>query len=685
MNLLRLPIWFWRAGFLTYALILVFLTHIPGVSIPGPVPRPDLFVHIVAFGLWNALAIRCGWFGRWGSLGNIALTSVLAAAWSGLDEYTQQFFGRVTAWDDFFANLLGVGTGAAIAAVWARTSGWIGGKHGGSGPFEPKEDAIARTPHGEKAMGSGVRTVSGLTLVSRIAGLGRDLVTVRVFGDTMVGSAFAAAFAIPNLFRRLFGEGALSAAFLPEYVKLDKEDPDRRDGLAVGVLFVLLLVTGALTVLIELALAAVLILSPPDEARDLSLRLVMLMLPFMPMVCCAAILGAMLQSHGRFAPAAAAPILLNGCIIAAASVHFFTPIVNLEMDPKITAHLVALAALVAGVAQVGWCVEALGGLPRFRRKIGDLGGSGRRVFVAFIPMVIGLGTIQLNALVDTLIAMWPVWVGPTIGGYDYPLDERSNAILTYTQRLYQFPLGVFGIAVATVAFPMLSRVASEPHAFVRTLKSAARLSLFIALPASVGLVLVRGDLTGVVFGGGEHAFSDDGLARSSAVLLGYAVAVWAYSLNHVFVRAFYAHGDTMTPLKVAVGVLGLNLALNLILIWFLREAGLAWSTAICAVLQTCVLAVLVRRFTPEDDPRGGADARGVGKILLTTLVMGAGVGALLWLWPEPSSWGGTLLRLGAACALGGSLYGAAAFAMRLDELKTLLGQSDRRRDEYTVL
>ncbi|TVS03703.1 MAG: murein biosynthesis integral membrane protein MurJ [Phycisphaerales bacterium] len=684
MNLLRLPIWFWRAGFLTYALILVFLTHIPGVSIPGPVPRPDLFVHIAAFGLWNALAIRCGWFGRWGSLRNVALTSLLAAAWSGLDEYTQQFFGRVTAWDDFFANLLGVGTGAAIGVVWAKVSGWLDDKLGGSGPFEPQEDARARTPQGEKAMGSGVRTVSGLTLVSRVAGLGRDLVTVRVFGDTMVGSAFAAAFAIPNLFRRLFGEGALSAAFLPEYVKLDKEDPDRRDGLAVGVLFVLLLVTGALTVVIELALAAVLILSPPDEARDLSLRLVMLMLPFMPMVCCAAILGAMLQSHGRFAPAAAAPILLNGCIIGAASVHFFTPIVNLEMDPKVTAHLVALAALVAGIAQVGWCVEALGGVSRFRRKIGDLGGSGRRVFKAFIPMVIGLGTIQLNALVDTLIAMWPVWVGPTIGGYDYPLDERSNAILTYTQRLYQFPLGVFGIAVATVAFPMLSRAASDPNAFVRTLKSAARLSLFIALPASVGLVLVRGDLTGVVFGGGEHAFSDDGLARSSAVLLGYAVAVWAYSLNHVFVRAFYAHGDTMTPLKVAVGVLGLNLALNLVLIWFLREAGLAWSTAICAILQTCVLAVLVRRFTPADDPRGGADARGVSKILLTTLVMGAGVGALLWLWPEPATWVGTLLRLGAACALGGVLYGAAAFAMRLDELKTLLGQSDRRRDEYTV-
>lgn len=172
------------------------------------------------------------------------------------------------------------------------------------------------------AMGRDTRTVAGLTLVSRVLGLGRDLVTVRVFGDTAVGSAFAAAFAIPNMFRRLFGEGALSAAFIPEYTRLADSDGPRADALASLVVGSLALVTGAITLALELAILGVLVFAPGDAERVLSLRLVMVCLPFMPLICTAAILGGMLQARGRFGPWAAAPVILNLCIIAVSLPYF---------------------------------------------------------------------------------------------------------------------------------------------------------------------------------------------------------------------------------------------------------------------------------------------------------------------------------------------------------------------------
>jgi putative peptidoglycan lipid II flippase len=194
--------------------------------------------------------------------------------------------------------------------------------------------------------------------------------------------------------------------------------------------------------------------------------------------------------------------------------------------------------------------------------------AGRTVLQRFGPVALGLGTLQLNTFLDTLIAMWPTWVGPTILGAAYPLDEASNVILSLTARLYQFPLGVFGIAIASAAFPLLARHADNPPLFIETLRRGIRLSLFVGLPASAGLVLVRSDITSVLFGHGSKGFSVEGLERSAAVLLGFAPAVWAYSLNHVLTRGFYARGDTRTPMRVSIAVMLLNLGLNVSLIWW---------------------------------------------------------------------------------------------------------------------
>lgn len=533
---------------------------------------------------------------------------------------------------------------------------------------------------------SAVRTIASLSLLSRIAGLARDVVTARVFRDSLVGSAFAAAFAIPNMFRRLLGEGALSAAFLPEYARTRRDNPEIARALLSLTLLSLMVITSLLTILGEGLLLLLLALDGSPE-RALSFRLVMVMLPLMPMVCATAILGAALQTHGRFAPSAGGPIILNACLIAAALMHFFGP----KLDAVASAYAIGVAALIAGIAHLAWCVVELRRDFAPLRDLSPAREAARNVIRRFLPVAIGLGAIQINSLLDTTIAMWPTWIGPTMFGSPVPLDERSNAILTYTQRLYQFPLGVFGIAVATAAFPALARLADRPALFRGALDNALRLSLFIAVPATLGLVLVREDLTRVMFGG-TSGFSDDGLTRSAGVLLGYSIGVWAFALNHVLVRGFYARGDTRTPMRIALAAVGLNLSLNLTLIWFLREAGLAWSTAIAQSAQALTLLALSRRAqrasqrgepaiaTAPDRP-AASTLRGVVRIAIVSVAMGLfvwlsqrGVSMVL---ASDSAWHAALIRLAGALATGVVVYALLAWRLRLPELRTLLARGEK--------
>ena len=524
------------------------------------------------------------------------------------------------------------------------------------------------------AAGRAVRSVSGLTLISRIAGLIRDLVTVRIFGDTATGSAFAAAFAIPNLFRRLFGEGALSAAFLPAYARLLKTDPPAAHAIASLVVGVLAVITGALALLAGGVLISLAMMLPDDHARAFSLLLVAAMLPYMPLICTAAILGGMLQAHNRFGPWAAAPIILNACILAAAAPFFATE----NADPQRWAFYIAAAIAAAGVIQVLWSLRMLRGCAQWTRRFDAAKGEAKALLIRIVPALIGLGALQLNAFLDTLIAMWPTWVGPTILGRDYPLDEASNAVLFYAQRLYQFPLGVFGIAVATVVFPQLARASTDPTSFVRTLRDGVRLSLFIALPASVGLCLVRDPLVATVYSGLGDGFSAEGLARASSVVLGYAVAIWSYSLVHVFTRAFYAVGNTRTPMTVSLITVACNLTLNLILIWPLKEAGLAWSTAAASVLQLVMLAVLARRRLATEPLLDRATKASVVRTAGFAAAMGLAVAALQWALPAPGSWAADAGSLVLLIAVGTLVFAAGTASTRAPELGWLLGRNSPR-------
>ncbi len=541
-------------------------------------------------------------------------------------------------------------------------------------PEASSSDSEAQPPAAPRQaprVGSALRVIASLTTLSRFSGLARDAVCSRIFGAGAIWSAFAFAFLLPNLFRRLFGEGALSAAFLPEYARLTDADPPRAGAFAGAMVRIVSLWLIGATIAGEVILG-VLVLAGVGAEDGLALRLAMIMLPFMPLVCTTAIFGSMLQCHDRFGVPAAAPILVNLCIIAAATTWTFW----LEAGTTAAIYAVAIAVLIAGVFQVGWSLAALRRhRPSIHARTESVRPEIRRTLRRMAPVAIGMSALQINTLIDGLIASWPVLVGPTISipfltsAITYPLDEASNSILFFGQRLYHFPLGVFGIALATAVFPMLSRSINEPKAFRDTLLRGLRLSLFIGVPASVGLALIREPLIAVIYRGGE--FSDEAMLRTASVLLGYSPGIWAFALIHVFTRAMYAHGDTRTPVRVSLVTIGVNFILNVSLIWVLREAALAWSTTACAIGQCAVLAVICRRRF-GDGSRTAALVTPVGRTLVATGAMAIAVLAAGWALPADGDWWIQFLRLSVCVSAGGAAFVIVAIATRAPEIGWLL-------------
>jgi len=508
------------------------------------------------------------------------------------------------------------------------------------------------------------RTVWSITFLSRIAGLGRDAAISRYFGAGAVSSAFFFAFLLPNLARRLFGEGALSAAFVPAYTKLLDEDPARAKALASLTIAKLILLLGTVVVIGEIFLWGLLCWLP---STDGTFGLMMTMLPYMPLVCVVAILGGVLQTHGRFGPTASAPIILNACMIGA--IIFFAEVFTAVQDHMM---MVGIAVVVAGVLQVAWSLHALRRISWWTRET-DCGKDDLRTMVRkLIPTIIGLGTMQLNTLLDGLIASYPVVIGSTIFGVVYPLGESANASLNFASRLFQFPLGVFGIAVSTAIFPLLASQATKRGEFGETVRRGLRLVVFIGLPASAGLMIVRDLLSGVVFQGG--LFTSGDTREVGFILLGYGTAIWAYSMTQVLTRAFYAVDDMKTPVKIAVRMVALNLTLNMILIWTpLGTAGLAWSTAFCAVVQVSILMRAIR--THVDVPADRSVVRSWIKTTVATLLMSISVAIAVAFYPvEPEfSWWESLGTLTLCVGVGIVVFGISASLLGMDERKWLFG------------
>ena len=537
------------------------------------------------------------------------------------------------------------------------------------------------------------RLMSGLTFVSRITGLGRDVALAAFFGVGPINDAFAFGFQIPNLFRRLFGEGALSAAFLPRYSELRRDDPEvARRYLAL----VLVLLAGFLWLLVAIGEVGLFLawLNAPEVAYTygpplrnggvpipivsvsyarLSYELTMLMLPYMPLVCIVAIGGAALQVHGRFGPMAAAPIILNVSFMIA--IVGFSPLfLGKSFSPEWHVRMVAMSVLVSGAIQVAWTAYALRvAHPHFVWRDSTVWASVRGTLTQAAPMMLGLGVLQINTAVDGLIASWPTYVGPTIFGFAYPLAEGAMSSITYAQRLYEFPLGVFGISIATAVFPLLAKQNNDAVAFAATIRRALRLTVFVGLPASAGLMLASRESVGALFQRGN--FTAEDTERVAWVLVGFAPAIWSYQMGHIFTRAFYARKESMTPVLVAVAMVILNVCLNLTLIFTpLREAGLAWSTAICSMLQSAILLRILARRVPDSVNR--EVVVGWLRCVVATAVMAVATLAVGAFLPQSMEWRELAIHLVIKVAVAASVYFAAVRFMRMPELGWLLRKSN---------
>ena len=509
------------------------------------------------------------------------------------------------------------------------------------------------------------RVISILTIVSRIAGLVRDMAFSYRFGTGSEMSAFSLAFQIPNLFRRLFGEGALSAAAIPVLTETLHRNSQEEMNKVVGRLIGLLLaILTTLCVVAEIVIAGLYYFYQSRTDTALALELSSVLMPFMIFICAGAVLGGIENVYDRFSLPASMPTVINLVqIVAALGAPYVLP-------GNIHGQLIlqCVSVLVGGALTLWlqwWGVWRCG--VHFKLSFDWRHPAIRRIGITMLPMVIGLGAVQVNIFMDSMIAWWFV--------YDPPVaalkgERPGTAILYYAAHLYQFPLGVFLVALATAIFPTLSKHAADRDmpALRDTLARGIRVALFISIPCMVGLILIREPMVHVLLDRGRFSQIPDSTRRVALALAMFVSALWAYGLTHLVTRAFYALQDAKTPLKVSAASVVLNLILNLILVQTrLREAGLALSTATSATVSLMVLVFILRKRIGRMGWR-----RTIPSTLRTvaaSAVMGAAVLAVDR-FAVPGS--AQLVRLVAMTAIGALTFVAAALVLRCEEFHDVL-------------
>jgi len=525
-----------------------------------------------------------------------------------------------------------------------------------------------------------LKTVAALTVLSRVLGMIRDI-AVASLGATRATGAFVMAFQIPNLFRRLFGEGALAAAFVPTFTETAERDGFAKAARLFANAFALL---GAfLLLLASLAAAAILVWGvffPGPWDRQLLLRLTLLMLPFLVTICLLALAAAALNCRGHFAFPAFAPILLNLFIIAAA--WFVAP--NYRDREFAGLHVIAASVTIAGFAQVAaalWLLWRTGFRMQFRLRPIEPGI--RPMLRLMGPMVVGLGFLQFAEFLQTVIA----WVfaatehAPTLQLFGWeiakPLSTATLMRLYAARRLYQFPLGVLAISLGVVVFPLLSRYAArgDTENLRDSLNRALRLATMESLAAGVGLLVLAGPILELIFQ--YRRFTPADTAASAHILRLYAVGMWAYCTTQIFLRAFYALKDTRTPLLVSCVMMAVNLVLVLVLIWVpaIGAGGFGLATAISATGNALVLAALLRKRLGRFGGR-----RLLASSLRSAVAAALMAGAILVLraWLEPAAgW----LIVAVCVPAGGAVFLLAARLLGAPELGELAGSLRKRRQQ----
>ncbi|TCT02249.1 murein biosynthesis integral membrane protein MurJ [Aquabacter spiritensis] len=448
-----------------------------------------------------------------------------------------------------------------------------------------------------------ILSVGGLTLLSRLAGFVRDVIMAAVLGAGPVADAFLVAFRLPNHFRAIFAEGAFNAAFVPTYARLREQGgPGAGRGFADEILTAMALLHG---VLLALALAFtpqfVGLLAPglaEDGARfDLAVTLTRITFPYLALISVATLISGALNASNRFAMAAAAPILLNVCMIGT--------LLGAALFPT-AGHAAAWGVLASGVLQVivlAWDAERAGIGLRF--SVPRLDPGTRRFLKALGPAIIGSAGVQIALFADTIIATF--------------LPSGALSALYYADRINQLPIGVVGIAVGTVLLPEMSRrlAAGDDAGAAHAQARAIEFAVLLAAPFVVASLLIPDLTMRALFARG--AFTAGDAAAAAATLQAYAVGLFAFVVLRAFIAPFHARSDTTTPMIASLSAVAVNVALKLVLVGALAQVGLALATAIGGWINLGLLILFARR---RGLPLGDSRLAGrLVRLLLCALVL----------------------------------------------------------------
>ncbi len=461
-----------------------------------------------------------------------------------------------------------------------------------------------------------------MTSISRVFGLVRDVVVASLFGASLEYDAYVVAFRIPNFLRRIFGEGGFSQAFVPvlsEYkeTRSKEEIQDLLDQTS-ATLGLSLLVTTIIGVLIAPLLISIFaigwFLGDEYGKMELASQMLRITFPYLLFISLTAFAGGILNTYRQFAVPAFTPVLLNISLIICA----------IWLAPQFPdeRRIVALAwgVLIAGIVQLFFqfpFLQRLGLFPKpgFKR---DPEGT-RRIIKLLIPVFFAISITQINLLVDTLIASF--------------LTTGSISWLYYSDRLVEFPLGAFGIAIATVILPSLSSQHAKESIddYNHILDWALRLLCLIIFPAAVGLVLLVQPILTTIFQNGEFTAFD--VQMSGFSLAAYALGLPAFVLIKILASGFFSRQDTRTPVKIAAFAMICNIVINLILVGFLAHAGLALATSLSAYINAALLyKYLKAKHHYESQPGWSLYLLKVAVALVTMAVL------LRWLVPEAELW-----------------------------------------------
>ena len=455
--------------------------------------------------------------------------------------------------------------------------------------------------------------VSVGTGFSRLLGLVREVLMAVFFGTTLFQSAFTVAFTVPNLFRRLFGEGALSAAFVPVFTEnIEKEDIESTNRLASGIMTML----G--TILLMIVLVGILLTSaamkflPLSEKAAVILPLLQIMLPYLFFICMVALCMAILNSFHHFTVPAITPAVLN--VVWIATLIWICP--RLGHTPAERIYGVAWGILGAGAIQL---IIQIPVLLRFglRPNISFVWQDEkiRRILLLMGPAAVGMGVFQINTMVDRLLAL--------------AAADWAPAALRFSERLLYLPLGLFATALGTVLLPTFSRQAaqSKPEAMKRTLSLSLRALMMVMIPAAVGLLVLAGPVVQSIFEWPHGTFNADSTTQTARALMFYAPGLIVFSLYKVLVPLFYALKDTRTPVRIGLWTVFLNLTLNIIFIltwpYEFKHAGLAFATVLASAVNAAILARILHQRIGS--PGWGAIISTAARSLVASLLMGVAV------------------------------------------------------------